>query len=199
MEIAEKLSYEISGDMLNRFDEILTPEALDFICMLENKFGHRRLELLAQRKAMQNKIDNGHLPDFLDETKNIRNSEWTVSSLPKDLLDRRVEITGPVDRKMIINALNSGVKVFMADFEDSNSPTWENCLNGQINLKDAVNKTISFYNPIKDKKYTLNKDIATLMVRTRGWHLEEKNFLYKGKPISASIFDFGLYFFHNVN
>ena len=199
MEIAEKLSYSISGDMLDRFDEILTPEALEFICMLENNFGQRRLELLAQRKDMQNKIDNGFVPNFLDETKDVRDSDWTVSPLPKDLLDRRVEITGPVDRKMIINALNSGVKVFMADFEDSNSPTWENCINGQINLKDAVNKTISFYNPIKEKKYTLNKDVATLMVRPRGWHLEEKNFLYKGKPVSASIFDFGLYFFHNVS
>ena len=199
MKIAEKSSYEISGDTLDRFSEILTPEALDFICMLENKFGQRRLDLLIQRKAMQNKIDDGYLPDFLEQTKDVRDSDWTVSPLPKDLLDRRVEITGPVDRKMIINALNSGVKVFMADFEDSNSPTWKNCLNGQINLKDAVCKTISFYNPIKDKKYTLNKDIATLMVRPRGWHLEEKNFLFKGKPISASIFDFGLYFFHNVN
>ena len=198
MEIAEKSSYKISGNMLDGFEDILTPQALDFICMLEDKFGQRRLELLVQRKVMQNKIDNGFVPDFLDETKDVRDSEWTVSPLPKDLLDRRVEITGPVDRKMIINALNSGVKVFMADFEDSNSPTWENCINGQINLKDAINKTISFYNPIKDKKYTLNEDIATLMVRPRGWHLEEKNFLYKGSPISASIFDFGLYFFHNV-
>ena len=198
MEIAEKSSYKISGNMLDGFEDILTPKALDFICMLEDKFGQRRLELLVQRKVMQNKIDNGFVPDFLDETKDVRDSQWTVSPLPKDLLDRRVEITGPVDRKMIINALNSGVKVFMADFEDSNSPTWENCINGQINLKDAINETISFYNPIKEKKYTLNKDIATLMVRPRGWHLEEKNFLYKGSPISASIFDFGLYFFHNV-
>ena len=142
MEIAEKLSYSISGDMLDRFDEILTPEALEFICMLENNFGQRRLELLAQRKDMQNKIDNGFVPDFLDETKDVRDSDWTVSPLPKDLLDRRVEITGPVDRKMIINALNSGVKVFMADFEDSNSPTWKNCLNGQINLKVITKKPI---------------------------------------------------------
>jgi len=199
MEIAEKSSYKISGNMLDGFEDILTPHALDFICMLEDKFGQRRLELLVQRKVMQNKIDNGFVPDFLDVTKDVRDLQWTVSPLPKDLLDRRVEITGPVDRKMIINALNSGVKVFMADFEDSNSPTWENCINGQINLKDAINKTISFYNPIKDKKYTLNKDIATLMVRPRGWHLKEKNFSYKGNSISASIFDFGLYFFHNVN
>ena len=118
--------------------------------------------------------------------------------MPDDLKDRRVEITGPVDRKMIINALNSGVKVFMADFEDSNSPTWNNCLNGQINLKDAVDKTISFIHPVKDKVYKLNDKIATLMVRPRGWHLEEKNFLFNDKPVSASIFDFALYFYHNA-
>ena len=152
-----------------------------------------------QRILNQKSIDQGDLPNFLDSTKHIRNSEWKVSSVPEDLQDRRVEITGPVDRKMIINALNSGVKVFMADFEDSNSPTWSNIINGQLNLMDANNKTINYTNPYNQKFYSLNDDVATLMVRPRGWHLSEKNVLLNGNSISASIFDFGLYFFHNAN
>ena len=189
----------VTGEIKDNFKKILSPEALQFIGELESIFGERRKELLTNRIKKQENIDNGILPDFLPETEKIRNEQWTVSPVPKDLQDRRVEITGPVDRKIIINALNSGVKVFMADFEDSNSPTWTNCNNGQINLKDAINKTISFFNPTKNKSYKLNKKIATLMVRPRGWHLEEKNILYKGEPISASIFDFGLYFYHNVD
>jgi len=182
-----------------RIDEILTKEALDFIFKLENQFSNRRKDLLNQRKVRQLSIDNGNLPDFLNSTESIRTSDWKVSPIPKDLEDRRVEITGPVDRKMIINALNSGVKVFMADFEDSNSPTWSNIINGQLNLLDANNKTISYTNPKNQKFYSLNDKIATLMVRPRGWHLEEKNVLLDGKSISASIFDFGLYFFHNAH
>ena len=187
-------NYEIIGDLFQGSEDILTDDAVQFICMLEEKFGKRRIELLEKRAEIQTKIDKGHFPDFCSETSNIRKSNWKVSPLPEDLQDRRVEITGPDDRKMIINALNSGVKVFMADFEDSNSPTWENCVNGQINLKDAVDKSITFIHPVKDKVYKLNEKNATLMVRPRGWHLEEKNFLYKNKPVSASIFDFGLYF-----
>jgi len=189
----------VNSDSIKGLDLILTNEALDFIFHLESIFGDRRKSLLQTRIKRQVDIDNSKFPNFLIETKNIRSSDWKVAPIPKDLLDRRVEITGPVDRKMIINALNSGVKVFMADFEDSNSPTWDNCINGQINLRDAVNKTISFNHPTKDKIYKLNDNIATLMVRPRGWHLEEKNVTYKGNPISASIFDFGLYFFHNAH
>lgn len=194
----EKENCIISDEAIDRSDEILTQDAVDFICMLEEKFGLRRKELLKKRLDVQSQIDEGIFPDFYTSTSKVRENNWRVAPIPKDLQDRRVEITGPVDRKMIINALNSGVKVFMADFEDSNSPTWDNCINGQINLKDAVHQTITFTHPVKDKVYKLNEKTATLMVRPRGWHLEEKNFLYKGKPVSASIFDFGLYFFHNV-
>ena len=183
---------------IQRSDEILTKEALNFISVLESKFKDRRKDLLNDRKSKQSLIDNGQFPDFLSETKKIRESSWQVNPIPIDLKDRRVEITGPVDRKMIINALNSGVKVFMADFEDSNSPTWSNIINGQINLFDANKGTINFTNPKNGKYYSLNDQIATLMVRLRGWHLNEKNALLDGEPISASIFDFGLYFFHNA-
>ena len=188
----------VSGKQIKSSDSILTEQALDFIFHLESMFGKRRKSLLQARVQKQSEIDNSNFPNFLKETQNIRSSDWKVASIPNDLLDRRVEITGPVDRKMIINALNSGVKVFMADFEDSNSPTWSNCINGQINLRDAINKTISFIHPTKDKVYKLNDEIATLMVRPRGWHLEEKNVTYNGKAISASMFDFGLYFYHNA-
>ncbi|SVD46015.1 uncharacterized protein METZ01_LOCUS398869, partial [marine metagenome] len=150
------------------------------------------------RIVRQAEIDAGLMPDFLPETESIRQDDWKTAPIPRDLLDRRVEITGPVDRKMIINAMNSGVKVFMADFEDSNSPTWENIINGQINLRDAVNGTITFTSPT-GKYYELKAETATLMVRPRGWHLNEKNIVINDVPISASIFDFALYFFHNVN
>ena len=177
--------------------QILTPEASAFLSRLARKFEPRRQELLAARGVRQQRIDAGNLPDFLPETAHIREKEWTVAPIPNDLLDRRVEITGPVDRKMIINALNSGANVFMADFEDSNSPTWQNNLEGQLNLRDAVEGTISYISP-EGKRYELNPRVATLVVRPRGWHLDEKHFLVDRKPISASLFDFGLYFFHNA-
>jgi malate synthase len=177
--------------------QILTPEACRFLTKLAREFESRRRELLQRRATRQREMDAGVMPDFLPDTADIRESEWTVAKIPQDLLDRRVEITGPVDRKMIINALNSGANVFMADFEDSNSPTWRNNLEGQANLRDAVDGTISFVSP-EGKRYELNDRVATLVVRPRGWHLEEKHFLVDGKRISASLFDFGLYFFHNA-
>ncbi|WP_102260948.1 malate synthase A [Mesobacillus jeotgali] len=188
---------EIVGSMKKGYEEILTPEALDFVERLERHFGERRVELLAAREKRQEEINEGKLPDFLPETKHIRESEWTIGPLPKDLQDRRVEITGPTDRKMVINALNSGAKIFMADCEDSTSPTWEAIVEGQINLRDAVNRTISFENA-NGKKYQLNEKTAVLMVRPRGWHLEEKHVLLDGKPISGGLFDFAMYFFHNA-
>jgi len=177
--------------------QILNPEARSFLVDLARNFEKRRQELLARRRVRQQEIDAGQLPDFLPETAQIRRDDWIVAPIPKDLLDRRVEITGPVDRKMIINALNSGANVFMADFEDSNSPTWQNNIEGQANLRDAVRRTISYVNP-EGKRYELNSTVATLLVRPRGWHLEEKHFQVDGKPISGSLFDFGLYFFHNA-
>ena len=176
---------------------ILNPEAREFLIELARTFESRRQHLLEGRRFRQHELDSGKLPDFLPETAAIREAEWTVAPIPKDLLDRRVEITGPVDRKMIINALNSGASVFMADFEDSNSPTWQNNLEGQANLRDAVRKTISYVSP-EGKRYELNPQVATLLVRPRGWHLNERHFEVDGKPISASLFDFGLYFFHNA-
>ena len=158
--------------------EILSDKAIKFATLLHETFNPTRLELLESRKIRQSEIDSGNMPDFLTETEPIRQGDWKINPIPNDLRDRRVEITGPVDRKMIINALNSGVKVFMADFEDSNSPTWENVIAGQLNLKDAVNKTITFTNPYNDKFYKLNDTVATLMVRPRGWHLYEKNVEY---------------------
>jgi malate synthase len=187
----------IIGEVNEEFKTILTPEALDFFVALETSFRERRLALLEKRRQVQKVIDAGQLPDFLPETKSIRDSEWTVAAIPEDLKDRRVEITGPVDRKMIINALNSGANVFMADFEDSNSPTWKNCIEGQINLRDAIYKTISFTSP-EGKNYSLGCKSAVLMVRPRGWHLDEKNVLLDGQKVSGSLFDFALYFFHNA-
>jgi malate synthase len=177
--------------------QILNSEARSFLTDLARNFEKRRQELLARRRVRQQEIDAGKLPDFLPETAAIRAADWTVAPIPKDLLDRRVEITGPVDRKMIINALNSGANVFMADFEDSNSPTWRNNLEGQANLQDAVRRTISYVSP-EGKRYELNPKVATLLVRPRGWHLYERHFQVDGKPISGSLFDFGLYFFHNA-
>src|SRR5215831_141538 len=177
--------------------QILTPEARSFLTKLSREFEVRRRELLARRRIRQERIDAGEMPDFLPETAHIREAEWAVAPIPPDLLDRRVEITGPVDRKMIINALNSGASVFMADFEDSNSPTWQNNLEGQANLRDAVDGTITYESP-EGKRYTLSSKVATLLVRPRGWHLVEKHFLVDEEPISGSLFDFGLYFFHNA-
>ncbi|MGN7299597.1 malate synthase A [Ferdinandcohnia sp. SAFN-114] len=189
---------QIMGKMNEQYEEILTPQALNFIEKLERNFGERRKQLVEKRQQRQNEIDSGKMPTFLPETEHIRTGDWTVAQIPKDLEDRRVEITGPVDRKMIINALNSGAKVFMADFEDATSPTWNNIIEGQINLRDAVRKTITFENK-NGKKYQLHDVTATLVVRPRGWHLEEKHIQLDGNRISASLLDFGLYFYHNAN
>ncbi|SET75321.1 malate synthase [Salinibacillus kushneri] len=177
--------------------EILTAGTLVFLQQLERKFGKRRQELLQNREERQKKFDAGEMPDFLPETKNIRESDWKISPIPEEIQDRRVEITGPVDRKMVINALNSGAKVFMACFEDATAPAWENMIQGQINLKDAVRRTIELTTE-KGKKYELNDETAVLFVRPRGWHLEEKHLVVDGKPMSGSLFDFGLYFYHNA-
>ncbi|MCH2045015.1 MAG: malate synthase A [Saprospiraceae bacterium] len=188
----------IHGEMKVGFEEILSPEALDFLYELHQKFNARRKVLLALREERQKEIDKGKTPNFLEETAAVRAADWRVAPLPQDLLDRRVEITGPVDRKMIINALNSGAKVFMADLEDSNTPNWNNNIQGQVNLRDAVNGTINFTNPKNGKFYQLMEKVATLMVRPRGWHLEEKHLLCKGERMSGSLVDFGLFFFHNA-
>jgi malate synthase len=177
--------------------EILSPEAQSFLVDLHRKFNDRRIALLERRAARQQEIDEGALPDFLPETEHIRQSDWTVAPIPDDLKDRRTEITGPTDRKMVINALNSGAKMFMADFEDANSPTSRNVIEGQRNLMDAIRRVISFEGP-EGKQYRLNDATAVLLVRPRGWHLVEKHFLVDGEPISGGLFDFGLYFFHNA-
>jgi malate synthase len=196
--IVKTSKVSISKEFENQFQEVLTEEALNFLVQLHEKFNSKRLELLEARKVEQKKFDLSIFPTFPNETKNIRHGDWVAAPLPKALLDRRVEITGPVDRKMVINALNSGAKMFMADFEDANSPTWENCMNGQINLTDAINKTITFTNTKKNKYYELNDEVATLLVRPRGLHLEDKHIEINGKRISASLLDFGLYFFRNA-
>jgi len=202
MATSPNLQRALDGVKLTRpvspaFAEILTPEALAFVALLARTFGARREELLRKRVERQATLDAGQLPDFLPETANIRTSAWTIAPTPPDLQDRRVEITGPVERKMMINALNSGAKVFMADFEDAHAPTWEATIEGQINLRDAVKRTISYVSP-EGKTYRLQDKIATLLVRPRGWHLPEKHMLIDGKPVSASLFDFGLAFFHNA-
>lgn len=187
----------ITAPITPEYAEILTPEALEFLATLHRRFNARRLELLARRAERQRAIDAGERPDFLPETAHIRESDWTIAPFPPQLNDRRVEITGPVDRKMIINALNSGAKVFMADFEDANTPTWQNQIEGQINLRDALRRTITYTSP-EGKYYALNPNPAILFVRPRGWHLPEKHMLVDGEPIAGAIFDFGLYFFHNA-
>ena len=183
----------------NPYKEVLSDAALNFLIALHDKFNERRKSLIEERQLRQLEIDRGVMPYFLPETQDVRNADWTIAPIPEDLLDRRVEITGPVNRKMIINALNSGAKTFMADFEDSTSPTWANIMEGQINLKDAVLESISYHKKGSDKIYTLNEETAVLLVRPRGWHLEEKHLLVKGEPMSASLVDMGLYFFHNVH
>jgi malate synthase len=180
-----------------RDEEILSGEALAFVADLQRTFGQRREELLARRAERQKRLLAGELPDFLAETSGVRNDDsWRVAEAPADLQDRRVEITGPTDRKMVINALNSGARVFMADFEDANSPTWENLVEGQRNLTEAVERTISLDTP--EKSYRLNDEVATLLVRPRGWHLPERHVLVDGEPVSGSLFDFGLYMFHSA-
>jgi malate synthase len=183
--------------MYEGYDEILTPGACRFLAELVDRFGDRREELLARRVERQAEIDAGKLPDFLPETAHIRGGDWKVAPIPPDLLDRRTEITGPVDRKMAINALNSGAQCWMADFEDANSPTWENVMQGQINMRDAARRTISHVSP-EGKQYALKEKIAVVVARPRGWHMEEKHVHFRGKRVSASLFDWGLYFFHNA-
>jgi len=180
-----------------RAGEVLTPQALEFVGRLQREFGSRRQELLRLRDERQKRIDAGEVPQFLVTTSSVRDSEWKVAKAPDDLQDRRVEITGPTDRKMLINALNSGARVFMADFEDANSPTWANLVEGQVNLIDAIERRINFTSP-EGKEYRLNEKVATLLVRPRGWHLDELHVEVDGKPVSGSLFDFGLYFFHNA-
>lgn len=186
-----------SAPVPQEFFEILTEPAIRFVAALARKFDPVRLDLLKKREVRQQEINAGKLPDFLPETKSVRESAWKTAPIPKDLTRRKVEITGPVERKMIINALNSGADVFMADFEDSNAPTWDNNLRGQLNLRDAINRTIDFTSP-EGKRYALNPKIATLLVRPRGWHLVEKHMTVDGRPVPGSLFDFGLYFFHNA-
>ncbi len=196
--VRNQVDVQVVGETFPASERILTPEALAFVAELHGKFDARRQELLAARAARQVRIDAGDIPGFLPETNEVRNGNWQVTDTPDDLQQRWAEITGPVDRKMVINALNSGADVFMADFEDANSPTWENCVDGQLNLYDAVRRQIRLEDEARGRVYELNDEIATLLVRPRGWHLVEKNVLVNGDPISASLFDVGLYVFHNA-
>ncbi len=188
----------LPDDLASASGAVLTPEALAFVTDLQRRFGPRRKALLERRKDVNQRLAAGALPDFLPETKWVRTSEWRVAPVPAELLDRRVEITGPVERKMVINALNSGADVFMADFEDSCAPTFRNVIEGQQNLSDAVRRTIAFTDEKTGKRYALAEKVAVLFVRPRGWHLEEKHVLVDGQPVSGSLFDFGLFFFHNA-
>ena len=193
-----RFNIDVIGEMTAATEEILTPEALEFLYCLHENFNGRRKALLAAREVRQRRLENGEKLDFLRRNETYPGRDWTVAPIPQDLQDRRVEITGPVDRKMIINALNSGAKAFMADFEDATSPTWENLIDGQLNLKDAVRRTISFEQATTGKTYALNEETAVLMVRARGLHLDEKHILIDGEPMAGGFFDFGLYFFHNA-
>src|ERR1700726_3482795 len=197
MQLSLPTGVEITAEITPEFSEVLTHDALVFVAKLQREFGARRDQALERRKDRQLQFDASQMPDFLAQTKNIREENWTCAPIPKDLQDRRVEITGPTDRKMVINALNSGAKMFMADFEDANSPTWRNMVEGQINLRDAIRRTIAFRSP-EGKDYKLNEQTAVLLVRPRGWHLDEKHVLVDSKPVLGALFDFGLYFFHNA-
>ena len=188
---------EVLGEITPAFAEILTPEALAFVAKLQRHFGTRRKQCLERRQERQRLLDQDEGLDFLPETKQIREGDWKCAPIPSDIQDRRVEITGPTDRKMVINALNSGAKIFMADFEDANAPTWRNMVEGQINLRDAIRGTINFTNP-EGKEYKLNEQVAVLMPRPRGWHLVEKHVLIDGEPVAGGLFDFGLFFYHNA-
>jgi len=190
-------SLDIRGPMQDRFDDVLTPEALRLVARLHRTFDITRRELLARRATRQAQFDAGGSLDFLDATREIREDDWTVPAAPEDLQDRRVEITGPTDRKMIINALNSGARGFMADFEDSNSPTWSNMIGGQVNLIDAVRGSIEYESP-DGRRYELGEETATLLVRPRGWHLPERHIVVDGSPVAGAFVDFGLFFFHNA-
>src|SRR5208283_914219 len=189
---------EISGRITPEYAEILTPQAVEFAARLQRAFGGSRAELLLRRAARQRELDAGKLPDFLPETRAIREADWACAPPGPDIQDRRVEITGPVDRKMIINALNSGASVFMADFEDANTPKWDNNIQGHINLRDAIRRRIDYVSP-EGKAYRLNAKLATLFVRPRGWHLPEKHVRVDGAPVSGGLFDFALYCFHNAS
>jgi len=189
---------QVIGPVEGRAAEVLTPEALAFVADLHRRFDGRRRQLLEARQARQARFDAGELPDFLDETASIRSADWTVATIPDDLLDRRVEITGPVDRKMIINALNCGAKVFMADFEDATAPTWANVVEGQINLKDRWSGELTHVDAKSGKAYAMGKTPAVLKIRPRGWHLPERNVEVDGQVVAGALFDFGLYAFHNA-
>ncbi len=197
MSPAIPVGVEIKGKMHERFSSILTPQALNFLGKLHREFRHCRKELLKRRAQIQAEMQAGKMPNFLEQTASIRQGVWEVAPIPTDLQKRWAEITGPTDRKMMINALNSGANVFMADLEDANSPGWENMIQGQLNLRDALNRTLSFTSP-QGKRYNLNQNLATLVVRPRGWHLEEQHILIDGEPASGSLVDFGLYFWHNA-
>ena len=196
-EISTPDGVEVVGAIQDGFDAILTKDALAFVAGLHREFNARRQELLGRRMVRQAEFDQGALPDFLSDTEEVRFGSWQVAPTPEDLQQRWAEITGPVDRKMMIGALNSGADAFMADFEDSLSPTWDNVVNGQINARDAVRREITFENPDGSVR-TLNEQIATLLIRPRGWHLDEKHVLVDGEPVAASLFDFGMYMFHNA-
>ncbi|MCY4618684.1 MAG: malate synthase A [Chloroflexi bacterium] len=196
-EISTPDGVEVVGAIQDGFDAILTEDALAFVAGLHREFNARRQELLGRRMVRQAEFDQGALPDFLSDTEEVRFGSWQVAPTPEDLQQRWAEITGPVDRKMMIGALNSGADAFMADFEDSLSPTWDNVVNGQINARDAVRREITFENPDGSVR-TLNEQIATLLIRPRGWHLDEKHMLVDGAPVAASLFDFGMYMFHNA-
>jgi malate synthase len=198
MSLPPELDVQILGPDVPGARRVLTDEALSFVQALTLRFRPRIRELLIARKQRQKLYDDGALPDFLPETSGLREGDWRVAPLPRDLLDRRVEITGPVDRKMVINALNSGARVFMADFEDATSPTWATLVAGQANLIDAVRRRIDFTHPDTGKRYALGEQVATLMVRPRGLHLPEPGLLVAGEPVPACLFDFGLYAFHNA-
>ena len=195
--MTDTTAIELTGRLRPGYEAVLSAEALAFVARLAEAFEGRRQELLARRRVVQAEIDGGRMPDFLPGTAGVRAGEWRIAPAPSDLMDRRVEITGPVDRKMIINALNSGAHVFMADFEDANSPTWDNAVQGQLNLRDAVRRQIDYVSP-EGKSYRLAERTATLMVRPRGWHLDERHARLGGAPVSGSLFDFGLFFFHNA-
>lgn len=195
--ITEDAKLQVKNKYYDNFDQILTKDALEFLEKLHIRFNDRRKYILRIRNHQQEKLNEGKTFDFLTETKDIREGDWTIEPIPEDLQDRRVEITGPVSRSMVVNALNSGAKTYMACFEDATSPTWRNIIEGQINLKDAVYRKIDFVNE-DGREYKLNDETAVLIVRPRGWHLEENNIVVNGEPTSASLMDFGLYFFHNV-
>ena len=189
---------EVSAPTSSEFEEILTPEAVAFVAKLSREYRGRVDELLQARQERQERINQGEMPDFLEETKDIREGDWKIASIPDDLQDRRVEMTGPPDRKMTINAMNSGSSCWMTDFEDANCPAWHNMLESQYNLRDAVNRNISFDDPDSGKHYELNDEVAVLLARPRGWHLFEKHMTVDGQEVPGGIFDFGLYFFHNA-